>query len=1287
MQRRFSSFLLLLTLSGLCVITCSHAVFAYPQSLGTKVSYLPPNTEVELTVMLPPRNTNTLLSLAERVSSGETPPISQDVILKQFSPSEQAFQALESYFVSQGFRINYVSADRFVLGVSGSASLIERVFKTKLVLYDYNGEIYYAPENVPVIPSALYGTQIVGLSNRSLVTPYHIILGALHGSSVQPTNLPHSTPFYPSLQYSYTFYTPQVFQEAYDITPLLSQGYTGKEVSVAVIDVFGDPLIQEDLARFDNTFHLPPINLTIVPIGEYQPDFGVFTGWDVETALDVEAVHSVAPYAKVYLVVASNPANALFEAVDYVVSSHVAQVVSMSWGIAESLLGASGFYIMGSLNYPYLEYYFALGSAEGISFFASSGDEGAFGGTPSVYGGVSYPSSSPFVTSVGGTTLFVNVINGSIASMNENVSYSAEDAWSISPEYAGATVSSGGGYSTLFPVPWYQAALGLSARATPDVSADANPYTGAIVIAEGDTFVVGGTSLSSPLWAGMTADLIQYLGHPLGLFNSYLYEIYQNSALYNEAFHQVALGFNGAYYAHQGYNLVTGIGTPNLFGLARALKALKPSLSVSVSVEGGSAVIQGYTYPQFNYGSNVKVVSEISYPNGSLVTSGDVVANVYTLKGEILSLPLSFNGSYWVTSFTIPINAPPNSWMISVSASAGGLSGFGATEIQVGLTLGILAPIPYPYAPPIEPNQPFSVMASASYPNGTPISNMSLTASFEKNGRTLFKFPLLPVSGEPGIFSGTYALLPNLPQGVYTLVINGSVAGDSGESYTYEYFGEAIVGGLIFTPIIQAIPSASPGETVTLATQTLNASFGGVFTSNLSAEFYNEKGALVAKVELKPAPNSVQYGLFNFFFGQEANFTIPQNFTSGFYTVVFNSSVDTPNGLELGYYTTGLYISSSSLSYKVSAPAFTLEGQNVKVQARIWYQNGTPVTSGVFSVTLLPTNYQFASLFFDEFTGVPMQYNATQAEWVAEFELPSILSGGFYQGLPQSYLSGSWSVIVSGESQDASSSNLSYSYIDVLPYTMLPYHAISSNVTQAALVSRSGSGYTLTGVGAPNLSINGLNISLSQDYFGSLVIKNSFVTLSNSFVSEVRAYNSTLVVVSTTFQNSRVALLAVNSGVNVSSSRFVNVEYAFSPVGDTNISVQTTSFGSAKPSTLPQPALKLVKPSEITGGVKAITLNATGENLRVVSVELNGEPLTPSVTKSASGVVISVPFSSSGEPDGVYTLSVTLSDGLSYSYQFTIVNAYHEHVTLLIFEVVSVVAIALSVVSIFLRRR
>jgi len=111
--------------------------------------------------------------------------------------------------------------------------------------------------------------------------------------------------------------------------------------------------------------------------------------------------------------------------------------------------------LLAMIIIPFQSFIFALGSSEGISFLASSGDFGANGGTPSKYGGVIYPSSSPFVTSVGGTTLFVNTVSGDVRS-NALIKYAGETAWSSSPQYLGATVSSGGGVSTFFSKPFYQ---------------------------------------------------------------------------------------------------------------------------------------------------------------------------------------------------------------------------------------------------------------------------------------------------------------------------------------------------------------------------------------------------------------------------------------------------------------------------------------------------------------------------------------------------------------------------------------------------------------------------------------------------------------------------------------------------------------------------------------------------------------------------------------------------------------------------------------------------------------
>ncbi len=1266
--------------------TSGYAPASYmgPPLLGRVVQPLPPATRVWLNFFLSPNNVSYLNFVANQVSLRHMGAIRQEQVLQNFAPSQSEFNGLLRFLESNGFSVVYVSPDRFSVEAYAKASTVESLFHTTLYTYNYQGETYYAPATQPQIPGQLEGVEVSGLTNRTLIQPQYIVLGGLNGTRITQSTLPHSTPSV-GLTTAATYYGPSVLQGAYGVNTLISKGYGGRGQSVAIIDAYGDPLIQQDIAAFDQKFGLPPANLTIVPVGPYHPEYGVFTGWDVETALDVEAVHSMAPYAHIYLVVGFNPvdeANALFEAIDYVVSSDLANVTSMSWGITENLFGESGFYYSGFLNYPYADYYFALGAAEGISFMAASGDEGAYSGTPTTYGGVSFPASSPFVTAVGGTTLYVNVTSGSISGLNANATYSYEEAWSISPDYSGETVSSGGGYSTLFPKPWYQMGVDNSAfRSVPDVAADANPYTGFVIIVEGQTIVIGGTSLATPLWAGMTSILDEYTNRPLGLLNPYLYQIYKDGSLYSQAFHPVSFGYNGAYYATRGYNLVTGLGSPNLPALAQAIKSLPPQLGVVVNV-GGS----GSPYPQFNYGSTVTVGADITYPNGTLVTTGSFTAYVYDSEGEYTSVPMSYNGSEWVGSFLVSPGAPPNTWSVVVEGSSGGIEGAGATDIQVGLSVAIFQPVPYPYGPPIPPNQPFTVAAAVTYPDGSPAVNATVTALFERNGVPIFSVSLLPVSGEPGVYAGGYALLPNLPQGVYTMVVNATLQGQAGQAYTYEYFGEALVISTIITPSLDALPSASPGQKITLYTESLSASGGGIFSSNVTAEFYSPSGQLAAKVSLKPAPNTVQYGILNLFFAQEANFTIPANFSPGFYTVVFNSTYTGSSGTEQGVYTTALYISGGTLAYRLTAVSQALEGQTINVEARISYPNGTPVTAGLFMLTAQPVNYNFVSLIFEEDTGVPMQYSAALGAWVANITLPSVLEGGFYTGLPQGYLSGPWDLSLTGESTGGIQTQQSYAYINILPYTYLDIHLITpSNLSTTELVTNTSGQPLLEGVGATNLTLSGVSLTLKGDYISGLTIEGgSHVVLVDSTLSHVNILDSNVTVIGSTITGGGVGVSLTHSNLTVLSTVFNNLTYAYNPVNSTIQSVGDTYSGVSSISTLPSPKFELTTPTTITGPIGKIILMVTGSQLRVVGVTVNGAPVNFSVAPTSGGVQVSVPFSSSSNPDGVYALSVTVSSGLSYTHTFNVVNLYHQSVNYYILGGLGVLGLIVGIVAVLL---
>lgn len=1228
--------------------------YILPNLQGQFLGVLNPNTEIILNVFALPKNMNELLFLMQQLYNGQVK-MTRQQILNEFAPTNE-INKIASYLSSKGFTIYFKS--NFSIMAGAPAYAVESLFNTTLGLYFYNNITYYKPIQNPKIPGILDNVLITGLTNYTTasleVKPQLLVLGKLLPNGlIVPLKTPYSVPMY-TFQFSADYYTPIDLEGFYNVT--MSQ-MPGKNVTVAIIDAFGDPLIYQDIKQFDSMFHLPPTNLTVVPIGPYHPLYGLFTGWYGETALDVEAVHTMAPYANIELVVPfGNTFAAILQAIIYIVSEGNAQVVSMSFGLPENLFSASGLYAyyqgIPFPNYPLVDYYFALGTAEGITFVASSGDEGAYGGTFTTYGGVLFPSSSPFVLSVGGTSIYPTITSGLVSNYTSSSTFGIETAWSVNPLYLGeifSTVGSGGGYSTFFPSPyWQRITTGSNFRTTPDVSADANPYTGFVIVALGSTMVMGGTSLSAPLWAGVIADLDSYLHNSLGLIAPILYGIYfTNTTLYEMAFHQVTQGFNGKYYASSGYNLVTGLGTPNVGMLEIVVKdylASHPSLKISVST-----FEQVTTVPWYMYNSTFMIIADISYPNGSPVTTGSFSAHIYTLNGYLKSVPLTFNGTYWIGNFTIEPGMPPNIWTIEVSGTSAGISGQIITDIDVGESINIIQPV----GSVIPINTPFTVEACVFYPNGTPVDVSSITAEFMSK-HYFFNVTLLLV--KPGQYEGTGVLLYPNPQGDYIM----TVIDPYGSAYTYNYIGE-IVDGAVLTPINDGMPSVSPGENFTVLAFTEDTAGLGVFTSQAYAELISPSGAVIEKVPMSLAPDIVQFGVFILFGFHEANLTVPQGLTPGFYKVVVVSSLNTSIGTMYGNFTTFIYISSSTLSYKVQGVTTTYEGDTIRILANITYPNGTAVKYGMFTATFLPASFNFESLIIGFLAGVPMQYNSTLGEWEAVYQIPSEIQGSIYQGDTVGILYGPWNVIIAGVTPDGENVIATYNF-NVLPYTYIgPKVVTPSNITQVPFITYNGSTYILQGVYSPSLTITGVNdLVIVNSVIKSLTVMNSNVHIESSTVNEINAQSSMITGTQDIIGGMKTAITLVNSNITLVATIIHNSEYAFNQSANSNVYMLGVSLSNVKLlSTLPTPKIVSVSPANITTATANLTVNITGENLRVLSVQINGISIPYTVSTTSSGILVSFTFNSSLLPDGDYAVNITLSDGIMYSLIGSFYNSFH----------------------------
>lgn len=371
-------------------------------------------------------------------------------------------------------------------------------------------------------------------------------------------------------------YSPQEIRRAYGLDDILGRGDDGKGETIVIIDAFGSPTIASDLASFDTGYGLPapPTFRVLAPLGTVAFDPSKIPDqldWAAETTLDVEWSHAMAPDAGIVLL--TSPVDETegtvgmpqFDAlVNYALDHHLGQVISQSWGATEKTLLTPA----GETVISHFERSYERAAAMGVTVLASAGDTGSAnyeqnGKTLYAKPTIGFPASSPLVTAVGGTSLRATTMGG----------YQSETVWD-NPSGAG-----GGGISRIFKEPWYerrflpksvQKQLG-GFRGMPDISWNADPETPILIYlsylgSSGAGFYsIGGTSEGAPQWAGLVADLDQFLGHRIGLLNPYLYVL----GAAGIGYHDVIVGDNSfggvaGYAARPGWDLASGWGTPDL---------------------------------------------------------------------------------------------------------------------------------------------------------------------------------------------------------------------------------------------------------------------------------------------------------------------------------------------------------------------------------------------------------------------------------------------------------------------------------------------------------------------------------------------------------------------------------------------------------------------------------------------------------------------------------------------------------------------------------------------------
>lgn len=335
-------------------------------------------------------------------------------------------------------------------------------------------------------------------------------------------------------------------------------GTDGAGQALAIVEL-GGGFAQSDLDAYFAGLGIPTPSVQAVGVDGAQNQPGQDpSGADGEVLLDIEVAGALAPQARQTVYFGPNTDQGFLDAVTTAVHATPAPAaISISWGQSEDAWTPQARTAMDQA--------FADAAALGITVCVAAGDNGSSDAVTDGQVHVDFPASSPHALACGGTNLDADPASGIVR---------AETVWNGGPQGG----STGGGVSDAFPLPAWQATVGVPARVgggtgrgVPDVSADADPASGYQVQVDGKQLVIGGTSAVAPLWAALIARLVQGGGQRLGLVQTRLYAGL-TAGKTPAGFRDITVGNNGVYRAGPGWDACTGLGVPDGTALLAALR-------------------------------------------------------------------------------------------------------------------------------------------------------------------------------------------------------------------------------------------------------------------------------------------------------------------------------------------------------------------------------------------------------------------------------------------------------------------------------------------------------------------------------------------------------------------------------------------------------------------------------------------------------------------------------------------------------------------------------------------
>lgn len=550
------------------------------------------STPLHVTVALQPRDPAALQAFATAVSTPGSSLyghyIAPAQFAQEFGPTSAQIDAVEASLRAHGLAPGPISSNHLSIPVQTRATALQRAFSLVLDRVALAGHRGTGVVNTaaPLLDGSIAGLVqgVVGLSSLTAPHPLYARPHGVHAHTTAhvATGGPQPCSAARAAAPSQAAYTADQIASAYGFSGLYGAGDQGKGETVALYEL--EPYAPADIAAYQSCYgtHASVSNVTVDGGAGGGPGVG-------EAALDVEQVIGLAPQATILVYEGPNssssaPGSGYYDTWSTLIGQDRARVVSASWGQCEALVAPSDAAAESTL--------FQEAAAQGQTIFSASGDEGSedcngqMGFVPNLQLSVDDPSSQPFVTGVGGTTM---------PSLGPRPT---EQVWNSGGGVTGvlgtAPGAGGGGKSTLWTMPSYQSGAASflhvsqsGVRETPDVSADADPNTGYLIYWNGSGSVkgpvgwqgIGGTSAAAPVWASAVAlvDASRTCnGALVGFANPALYRA--AGSAYGQDFNDVTHGNNdftgtngGRFNAGPGFDMASGLGTPNAAALVGGL--------------------------------------------------------------------------------------------------------------------------------------------------------------------------------------------------------------------------------------------------------------------------------------------------------------------------------------------------------------------------------------------------------------------------------------------------------------------------------------------------------------------------------------------------------------------------------------------------------------------------------------------------------------------------------------------------------------------------------------------